>query len=106
MGDHFGRQEFSGRKMVRKSLLSHVFKLVDSGKKLPTNQFAFHVPQSLTKPEIAHYLENLYQVRVKKVNTMNYRGKVKRSAFGLYKRPDYKKAYVTLFQPPKERPSA
>ena len=46
--------------------------------------------------EIKKYLEQVYDLRVLKVNTANYEGKVKRSKAGLYKRPDWKKAYVML----------
>ena len=57
-------------------------------------------PRVLTAPgrqvEIKKYLEQVYDLRVRKVNTANYDGKVKRSKGGLYKRPDWKKAYVML----------
>ena len=57
-------------------------------------------PRVLTAPgrqvEITKYLEQVYDLRVRKVNTANYDGKVKRSKGGLYKRPDWKKAYVML----------
>ena len=58
------------------------------------------MPRVLTPPgrqvEIKKYLEQVYDLRVRKVNTANYEGKVKRSKAGLYKRPDWKKAYVML----------
>ena len=33
------------------------------------------------------------------VETINYEGKKKRFKFGMYRRSDYKKAYVTLKEP-------
>jgi ribosomal protein L23 len=58
------------------------------------------VAPKMTKLEIKEYLWKIYQVPVKRVMTQNYLGKRKR-IFGLrkiisYKRPDYKKAIVTL----------
>ena len=50
--------------------------------------------------ELKQYLEKVYGLRVKKVNTLNYEGKKKRSSKGFYTRTDYKKAYVTLKDPP------
>lgn len=51
--------------------------------------------------ELKQYLEKVYGLRVKKVNTLNYEGKKKHSSKGFYTRTDYKKAYVTLKDPPK-----
>lgn len=45
-------------------------------------------------------LESLYGVNVKTVNTVNFEGKKKRGKVGWYRKPDYKKAFVTLEPPP------
>ena len=60
------------------------------------NQFAFKVAKDATGPEIKEAIEKIYEVPVKKVSVMNVKGKVKRNARGLSKRPGWKKAYVSL----------
>ena len=49
--------------------------------------------------EIKQYLEKVYGLSVAKVRTVNYEGRKKRTKYGYYLRPDYKKAYVTLRPP-------
>ena len=60
------------------------------------NQVTFRVPLDATKPEIRAAVEKLFEVEVNAVNTMRQRGKVKRFRGRPGKRPDYKKAIVTL----------
>ena len=60
------------------------------------NQVSFRVPLSATKPEIRAAVEGLFDVKVTSVNTLRQRGKVKRFRGQLGKRPDTKKAIVTL----------
>ncbi len=60
------------------------------------NQFAFRVAKDATAPEIKEAVETIYEVPVKKVTVMNVKGKVKRSWRGTSKRPNWKKAYVSL----------
>ena len=60
------------------------------------NQVAFRVPLDATKPEIKSAVEWLFKVKVKAVNTVRTKGKVKRFRGRLGKRSDAKKAYVTL----------
>jgi len=60
------------------------------------NQVTFRVPLNATKPEIKQAVEGLFEVKVKAVNTLRQRGKVKRFRGLLGKRPDVKKAIVTL----------
>ncbi|MBO6558516.1 MAG: 50S ribosomal protein L23 [Pseudomonadales bacterium] len=60
------------------------------------NQFAFKVAKDATAPEIKEAVETIYEVPVKKVTVMNVKGKVKRSWRGTSKRPNWKKAYVSL----------
>lgn len=60
------------------------------------NQFAFRVSRDATGPEIKEAVEKIYEVPVKKVTVMNVKGKVKRNARGVSKRPSWKKAYVSL----------
>ena len=60
------------------------------------NQVTFRVRQEATKPEIREAIEGLFGVKVKAVNTLNQKGKVKRFRGRLGKRNDVKKAIVTL----------
>jgi large subunit ribosomal protein L23 len=60
------------------------------------NQFVFKVSSDASKPEIKAAVEQLFDVKVSKVQTVNIKGKTKRSKFGMGKRNDVHKAYVTL----------
>lgn len=60
------------------------------------NQVTFQVPLTATKPEIKLAVEMLFKVKVKAVNTLRQKGKIKRFRGKLGKRSDYKKAMVTL----------
>lgn len=52
------------------------------------------------QPEIKQFLERVYGLNVATVRTLNVEGKKKRGKHGFYRRPDYKKVYVTLNQQP------
>ena len=60
------------------------------------NQVTFKVPLSATKPEIRAAIEGLFEVKVKSVNTLRQKGKVKRFRGRLGRRSDFKKAVVTF----------
>ncbi|MDE0382777.1 MAG: 50S ribosomal protein L23 [Defluviicoccus sp.] len=60
------------------------------------NQITFRVPLDATKPEIKAAVEKLFDVEVTAVNTIRQKGKVKRFRGRIGKRPDYKKAMVSL----------
>jgi large subunit ribosomal protein L23 len=60
------------------------------------NQVVFRVSPEATKPQIKAAVEALFSVKVKAVNTMNVRGKVKRFRGRPGRRSDVKKAIVTL----------
>ncbi|MEJ1161202.1 50S ribosomal protein L23 [Prosthecomicrobium sp. N25] len=60
------------------------------------NQVVFNVAMSATKPEIKAAVEALFKVKVKAVNTLVRKGKVKRFRGFVGKRDDVKKAIVTL----------
>ncbi|AJQ97588.1 50S ribosomal protein L23 [Gynuella sunshinyii] len=59
-------------------------------------QYVFRVVKDATKPEIKEAVEKLFEVSVVSVRTLNQKGKVKRTARGVGKRSDIKKAYVRL----------
>jgi large subunit ribosomal protein L23 len=60
------------------------------------NQVTFRVRNEATKPQVKTAIEGLFGVKVKAVNTLNQKGKVKRFCGRLGKRSDVKKAIVTL----------
>ena len=60
------------------------------------NTVVFQVDQRANKLQIKQAVEVLFQVKVLEVNTLNMRGKKKRVRMREGKRPDWKKAYVTL----------
>ena len=60
------------------------------------NQFVFRVAGDATKLEIRHAVETLFKVKVEAVRTLNVKGKVKRNRYGFAKKPNWKKAYVSL----------
>ncbi len=60
------------------------------------NQVTFRVPLTASKPVIRAAVEQLFKVKVKSVNTVRQQGKVKRFRGIIGKRPDFKKAIVTL----------
>lgn len=60
------------------------------------NQVMFDVAGNATKPEIKAAVEGLFGVKVKAVNTLNRKGKVKRFRGVIGKQNDVKKAIVTL----------
>lgn len=60
------------------------------------NEVAFFVPLDATKPQIKQAVENLFKVKVKSVNTLVHKGKLKSFRGLQYKKSDRKKAIVTL----------
>ena len=60
------------------------------------SQVTFRVAPDASKPEIKAAVESLFSVKVKTVNTLRQRGKVKRFRGRLGKRADYKKAIISL----------
>ena len=59
-------------------------------------KYIFEVNKRTTKSEVKKAVETIFGVKVKSVNTMNVIGKVKRQGATEGKRPDWKKAIVTL----------
>lgn len=60
------------------------------------NQVVFKVPLDARKPDIKQAVESLFEVKVKAVNTLRQKGKTKRFRGMMGRRPDTKKAVVTL----------
>ena len=64
------------------------------GEKL--KQVVFKVDLSANKREIKQAVEKLFEVEVLKVTTSVVKGKTKRNRFGIYKKSNYKKAFVSI----------
>ena len=62
------------------------------------NQVVFRVHPDANKIEIKKAVERLFKVKVLKVRTGNFLGKMRRVGRSMGRRPDWKKAYVTLGQ--------
>jgi large subunit ribosomal protein L23 len=62
------------------------------------DKYVFKVARTAGKIEIAQAVEELFDVKVKSVNVMNYNGKPKRAGRSMIigRRADWKKAVVTL----------
>jgi len=61
-----------------------------------SRQYVFEVHRDANKIEIQSAVERLFKVKVLQVRTSNVLGKVKRLGRRYGKRPDWKKAIVTL----------
>ena len=68
----------------------------DSMDRLADNKYTFKVAKDANKIEIAKAVEELFDVKVAKVNTISVKGKQKRMGRYTGFRPDWKKAIVTL----------
>ena len=64
-------------------------------------KYTFRVATSATKTEVRLAVEQLFSVKVLKVNTTNYDGKVKRQGVHVGKTASWKKAVVTIDTDPK-----
>ncbi|MCL3860026.1 50S ribosomal protein L23 [Actinotalea sp. K2] len=66
------------------------YNLLDEGK------YTFVVDPRANKTEIKIAVEQVFGVKVSSVNTVNRKGKTRRTKFGLGKRKDTKRAIITL----------
>lgn len=69
---------------------------------MESKRYTFKVDTRANKSEIKKAVETIFGVKVKQVNTMNITGKKKRMGANVGKRPDWKKAIVTLTEDSKE----
>lgn len=63
---------------------------------LDENKYTFVVSPQANKTEIKIAVEQIFDVKVVSVNTINRQGKTRRTRFGLGKRSDTKRAIVTV----------
>lgn len=62
----------------------------------PFNKYLFFVDKRANKIEIKKAVEEIYKVKVERVNTLTVKGKKRRVRLAEGKTPDWKKAIVTL----------
>jgi large subunit ribosomal protein L23 len=84
-----------------KSHLNHIlvephFSEKSMEEKQKNNVHVFKVAKRANKIEIKKAVEYHFGVKVSDVQTVRVAGKTKRTSKGIGKRPDYKKAYVTI----------
>ncbi|MCD6187182.1 MAG: 50S ribosomal protein L23 [Desulfuromusa sp.] len=79
-------------KIIRKPLISEKANLLKESAHIVT----FEVDRSANKIEIKRAVEKAFDVKVKAVNTIQLRGKMKRVGANMGQRSNWKKAYVTL----------
>lgn len=63
---------------------------------IPEKKYTFKVAKTATKSQVKVAVEQIFGVKVAKVNTSNYDGKLKRMGRNEGRRSAYKKAIVTL----------
>jgi large subunit ribosomal protein L23 len=61
-----------------------------------SNTYTFLVDRRTNKTEIKEAVQSIFDVKVLSVNTMNRKGKLKRTGYIIGKRKDTKRALVTL----------
>ncbi|MDR0488288.1 MAG: 50S ribosomal protein L23 [Propionibacteriaceae bacterium] len=64
--------------------------------RIDENKYTFLVAPTANKTQIKIAIEKVFNVTVVSVNTINRRGKVRRTRYGYGRRPDTKRAIVTL----------
>jgi large subunit ribosomal protein L23 len=80
------------QKIIRRPLITEK----STRQKEESRQYIFEVQRDANKIEIQSAVERLFKVTVLQVRTSNVLGKVKRLGRRYGKRPDWKKAIITL----------
>ena len=60
------------------------------------NTYTFEIDPRANKTEVKQAIEIIFGVKVSRVNTQNRKGKLKRTGWVMGKRPERKRALVTL----------
>jgi large subunit ribosomal protein L23 len=80
------------QKIIRRPLITEK----STRQKEENHQYFFEVHRNANKIEIQSAVERLFKVKVLQVRTSNVMGKIKRLGRRYGKRPDWKKAIITL----------
>ena len=76
--------------IIRPIITEHSYDMIEK------NKYTFEVAKTANKVEIAKAVEELFNVTVKKVNTLNVKPKKKRVRYKLGMTRSWKKAMVTI----------
>ncbi len=79
------------RYLIKKPLITE-----KTTKLMEENKYCFLVDPKANKTEIRQAIEKIFKVKVKSVNTMNMMGKLKKMGRYQGRRPNWKRAIVTL----------
>lgn len=77
--------------IIRKPVITE-----NSMDQMAEGKYTFAVDKKATKTEIKNALEQIFEVKVANVNTMNVTGKIKRMGMHSGRRASWKKAIITL----------
>ena len=77
-------------------ILKSVLRTEKGSEMLTSNKYLFYVAKDANKVQVKQAVEDIYNVKVVKVNTVTMRGKLRRMRYKAGKTPDWKKAIVTL----------
>ena len=80
------------RQIVKRALITEKGSILRE----QTGQYTFEVDADANKIEIKRAVEAIFKVKVTTVRTQNMHGKVKRLGRSAGRRPDWKRAIVTL----------
>ena len=82
----------NARQVVKRALITEKGSVLRE----QANQYSFEVDADANKIEIKRAVETIFKVKVKDVRTQMMHGKVKRLGRSQGRRPDWKRAIVTL----------
>ncbi|MDQ5983938.1 MAG: 50S ribosomal protein L23 [Eubacteriales bacterium SKADARSKE-1] len=82
--------------MVAQDIIIRPIVTEKSMNEMPSKKYTFEVSKDAGKIEIKRAVEELFGVKVLKVNTMHVRGQLRRQGRSQGYTPDWKKAIVTL----------
>lgn len=82
--------------ITEKSVLLKEESTEEGGKRKAGQVLTFRVDRNATKRDIKAAVEEIFNVKVAAVRTIQYQGKLKRRGRTEGRRPSWKKAYVTL----------
>jgi large subunit ribosomal protein L23 len=79
-------------------ILSHVVTEKAERLKVEQSRYTFKVAPTANKIQVREAVERLFKVHVREVRVMNFLGKMRRMGRFTGRRPDWRKAIVTLKQ--------
>ena len=89
--------------MVAEDIIIRPIITEKSNMDMQAGKYTFEVAKNATKIQIADAVQKLFDVKVLNVNTISVKGKMKRVGAHEGKRPDWKKAIVTIDTNPTEK---